>query len=202
MPAPYYSADTLVPDQSVGYLVKRCGTLMTQIAERSYESQPVSFIQWVILMWLCQRSHGSPSELSAQIGHDMGALTRVADHLVRAGLVRRERSQHDRRAVEIAVTPEGRRLATAGKRVMVDLLNKLVEPYSRAEIEAFISLLQKFLAQMQEFQAQMPGPAKAAATPAKPPRATARRGSKHEALRADTSGPRTTRRAPRRKPTK
>ena len=194
---PYYNADTLVPDQSVGYLIKRSGALMTQIAERTFESQPISFTQWVILVWLSDRSHGSPSELSAQIGHDMGALTRVADHLERAGLVRRERSQHDRRAVEIAITPEGRRLAIGGKRVIVDLLNKLVEPYSRTEIESFIALLQKFLAQMQIFQAQTQNPAKAAATPAEPPRA---RGSKHEALRPRAGGSRTTRRAPRRKP--
>jgi DNA-binding MarR family transcriptional regulator len=189
---PYYSADTLVPDQSVGYLIKRSGALMTQIAEHTFESQPISFTQWVILVWLSDRPHGSPSELSAQIGHDMGALTRVADHLERAGLVRRERSQHDRRAVEIAITPEGRRLAHAGKRVIVDLLNKLVEPYSRTEIEAFIALLQKFLAQMQVFQAQTQNPAKAAATPAEPPRAMR---SKH---RANAGGPRTARKAQRR----
>jgi DNA-binding MarR family transcriptional regulator len=196
---PYYSADTLVPDQSVGYLIKRSGALMTQIAERTFESQPISFTQWVILMWLSDRPYGSPSELSAQIGHDMGALTRVADHLERAGLVSRERSQHDRRAVEIAITPEGRRLASGGKRVIVDLLNKLVEPYTRTEIESFIALLQKFLVQMQVFQAQAQTqtPAKAAAIPAEPPRA---RGSKHEALRPRASSPRTTRRAPRRKP--
>jgi DNA-binding MarR family transcriptional regulator len=200
MPEPYYTVDTLVPDQSVGYLIKRCGALMTQIAERSFESQPVSFTQWVILMSLCSRSHSSPSELSAQIGHDMGALTRVADHLERAGLVRRERSQHDRRAVEIAITPEGRRLAQAGKRAIVDMLNKLVEPYSKTEIEGFIGLLQKLLARMQECQAQAQtqGPAQATAT--EPPRATPARRNKQQAPRAQTNGPRTTRRAPRRNP--
>ena len=200
MPEPYYTVETLVPDQSIGYLVKRSGALMNQIAERTFESQPISFTQWVILMWLSHRSHGSPSELSAQIGHDMGALTRVADQLERAGLVRRERSQHDRRAVEIAITPEGRRLASGGKRVIVDMLNKLVEPYSRTEIEGFIALLQKLLARMQECQAQAQGPAKAAATPTEHPRSTRAGRGKHPALLAETSGPRTARKTPRRKP--
>ena len=198
MPAPYYSVDSLDADRSVGYLVKRCGVLMVQIAEHAFQSEPMSFTQWMILMWLSPRPHGSPTELSAHIGHDMGALTRVVDQMEREGLVRRERSQHDRRVVEIAITPEGRRVALAGKRVITDLLNKLVEPYDPTEIEAFISLLQRLLAQMQKYQAQAQDPAKAAATPVEPPRA---RGSKHEAMRANAGGRRTARSAsPRRKP--
>ena len=198
MPSPYYTVDTLEPGRSVGFLIKRCGVLMTQIAERAFAAQPISFTRWIVLMTLTERACASPTELSAHMGHDMGALTRVVDELERDGQVRRERSQHDRRAVEIAITPEGRRLAHAGKRVMVDLLNRLVGPYSRTEIEAFIALLQKFLAQMQAFQAQTQAPAKAAAIPAEPPRA---RGRKHVALRPNAGGARTARHAPRRKPT-
>jgi DNA-binding MarR family transcriptional regulator len=122
---------------------------MTQIAERSFESQRISFTQWVVLITLSQRPHASPTELSCHMGHDMGALTRVVDELQRDGLVRRERSEHDRRAVEIGITAEGRRVTNAGKRVVVDLLNQLVEPYTREEVDALIVLLQKFLARMQ-----------------------------------------------------
>jgi len=149
MPAHYYTVESLEAERSVGFLIKRCGVLMTQFAERSFESQPISFTQWVVLMTLGQRSHVSPTELSANIGHDMGALTRLVDELHREGLVRRERSEEDRRAVEIAITAEGRRVANSGKRVVVDLLNQLVEPYSAEEIESLIVLLQKFLARMQ-----------------------------------------------------
>src|SRR4029077_7923074 len=125
MPQSFYTLESLQADNSVGFLIKRCGIVMTQIAERSFESQPVSFTQWMALMWLTQRPHASPTELSTHLGHDMGALTRVADELERAGMVRRDRSRHDRRAVEIAITPEGRRVAQAGKRLLVDLLNEL-----------------------------------------------------------------------------
>ena len=149
MPAHYYNAETLEPQRSVGFLIKRCGVLMTQFAERSFESQPISFTQWVALMTLTQSPHTSPTELSCHMGHDMGALTRLVDELEHRGLVRRERSQHDRRAVEITLTPEGRRLGYAGKRYVVELLNELVEPYSHAEIDSFISLLQRLLARMQ-----------------------------------------------------
>ena len=149
MPEHYYNAETLDPERSVGYLIKRCGVLMTQFAERSFESQPISFTQWMALMSLTQRPHVSPTELSVHMGHDMGALTRLVDELQRDGLVRRERSEQDRRAVEIAITPEGRRVANNGKRLVVELLNRLVAPYSAQEIEGLIVLLRKLLTQMQ-----------------------------------------------------
>jgi DNA-binding MarR family transcriptional regulator len=150
MAEPYYTLESLAADRSVGYLIKRCGIVMNQVAERRFESQPVSFTQWIVLMSLSQRPHASPTELSTHLGHDMGALTRLVDELEREGLVRRERSQVDRRAVEIAITPEGRRLAQGGKRLMVDLLNELIAPYSAAEVDALVAMLQRILSRMQE----------------------------------------------------
>jgi len=211
---PYYTADALDPDRSVGYLIKRCGVLMTLIAEHAFGTQPISFVQWMILMWLNKRPHGSPTELSAYVGHDMGALTRVVDTMELAGLVRRERSQHDRRAVEIAITPEGRRLNHVGKQVIVDMLNKLVEPYSKTEVDGLITLLQRLLARMQQChqaQSQTQAPATADASFAPPadadepephrPRPTRR--SKQQApapaMRPHTTAARATRKAPRRK---
>jgi DNA-binding MarR family transcriptional regulator len=149
MPESFYTLESLEPENSVGFLVKRCGIVMTQVAERTFEAHQISFTQWMVLMWLTQRPHASPTELSAHLGHDMGALTRMVDELERDGMVRRDRSRQDRRAVEIAVTPEGRRVAYAGKRLMVDLLNELVAPYSKAEVDALISLLQHLLSRLQ-----------------------------------------------------
>src|SRR5215469_9157021 len=104
MTRPYYTVENLEAGKSIGFLVKRCGVLMTQIAERHFESTSVSFIQWNALMRLCSKAgHMSATELSNELGYDMGALTRVVDELERRGLVRRERSRRDRRAVEIAV---------------------------------------------------------------------------------------------------
>ena len=188
MPSPYYTVETLEPGRSVGFLIKRCGVLMTQIAERAFAAQPISFTRWIVLMNLTERACASPTELSVHIGHDMGALTRVVDELERDGQVRRERSQHDRRAVEIAITPEGRRVANVGKRVVVDLLNQLVEPYSEAEVEALISLLQRFLTRMQTLEGtaplvDIPG----AAAKARGTRGTTRTGAKETRTTRATS---------------
>jgi DNA-binding MarR family transcriptional regulator len=164
MAKPYYKVDTLAADNSVGYLVKRCGVLMTQIAERRFEALSVSFTQWVVLMQLSAHEHLSATQLSKEVGHDMGALTRVIDELERRGLVRRERSRRDRRAVEIAITAAGRRQAKSAKRVMVGLLNELVEPYTEAEVDTLIALLQRMFLHLQ----RAAGTAATAPTPAEP----------------------------------
>ena len=154
MPKPYYTVETFKPATSIGFLMKRCGVLMTQIAEPHFESTSVSFIQWATLMRLCVcAGHMSATQLSKELGYDMGALTRVVDELERRGLVRRERSRRDRRAVEIAVTSAGRRQADSAKPVVVELLNELLEPYSEAEIATFIELTQRMLVRLQDFAA-------------------------------------------------
>lgn len=150
MRQPYYTLDSLEADKSVGYLMKRCGVLLTQVAERRFESLPVSFTQWVVLIHLAQQEHVSATQLSAHLGHDMGALTRVVDELERRGFARRERSRRDRRAVEIAITPAGRREAQSAKRVVVELLNRLVEPFTDQEIDTLLALLQRLRGHLQE----------------------------------------------------
>jgi DNA-binding MarR family transcriptional regulator len=181
MPESYYTLESLEAGTSLGYLIKRCGIVMTQIAERRFESQPVSFTQWMVLIWLVQRPHASPSELSAHLGHDMGALTRVADELERKGMVRRDRSQHDRRAVELAVTADGRRQALAGKRLMLELLNELVAPYSNTEVDVLISLLQRLLSRLQDIaQVSTPSDPQSAVSKPRGSRRSTRAGPKSQ----------------------
>ena len=150
MSKPRYTVENLEAGQSIGYLVKRCGVLMTQIAERRFESTSVSFTQWLVLMRLSGRAEPiSATQLSRELCHDMGALTRVVDELERRGLVRRERSRRDRRAVELAITAAGCREAESGKRVIVELLNQIAAHYSASELTALVGLLQRMMGFLQ-----------------------------------------------------
>ena len=72
MSNPRYTVENHEPSQSIGYLIKRCGALMTQIAERRFESTNVSFTQWTTLMTLCNSPEPiSATQLSNYCGHDM-----------------------------------------------------------------------------------------------------------------------------------
>lgn len=158
MSQPYYTVDNLEAGRSIGFLVKRCGGLMSQLAERRFAAEQVSFTQWMVLATLSRYEHLTASALSAETCHDMGALTRIVDGLEEEGLVRRQRSEQDRRVVEITVTPEGRRHLQTGKRLVVELLNSLIEPFSRQELESLISLLQRMMGRLQEAEGTSAAP--------------------------------------------
>jgi DNA-binding MarR family transcriptional regulator len=168
---PYYDLQTLEPGRSVGFLVKRCGVLMTQVAEQRFEKLAISFTQWLVLVNLTSQEHFSATRLSGELGYDMGALTRVVDELERRGLARRERSRRDRRAVEIAITAAGRKEALAGKQVIVELLNELVEPLSAREVDTLIALLQRLFQHLLHATGSAPSPLPSLASLGRPRRA-------------------------------
>jgi DNA-binding MarR family transcriptional regulator len=167
MSQPFYTVDTLEAGKSVGFLVKRCGALMSQVAERRFTAEQVSFTQWMVIANLARFEHLTATELSAETCHDMGALTRIVDDLEAAGLARRQRSERDRRVVEITLTPEGRRHLQAGKRLVVELLNSLMAPFSRQEIETLIVLLQRLMERLQDAERTSPVPERQDSTAAR-----------------------------------
>jgi DNA-binding MarR family transcriptional regulator len=156
MSEPFYTVDTLEPVKSIGFLVKRCGGLMSQLAERRFAAERVSFTQWMVIANLGRFDRLTATALSAETCHDLGALTRIVDDLEAEGLVRRERTERDRRVVEITLTPEGRKYLQAGKRLVVELLNSLAEPFSRQELETLIVLLQRMMGRLQEAERMTP----------------------------------------------
>ena len=152
MTEPFYTVDTMEAPKSIGFLVKRCGGLMSQLAERRFATEQVSFTQWMVIATLGRYERLTATALSDETCHDMGAMTRIVDDLEHEGLVRRERTERDRRVVEIALTPDGRKYLQTGKRLVVELLNSVAEPFSRQELETLISLLQRLMARLQQAQ--------------------------------------------------
>jgi DNA-binding MarR family transcriptional regulator len=147
--SPYYEVNGLEPARSIGNLLKRCGAQMTQLAERRFEAQELSFTQWLVLVQLRFQSLVSMTQLSEELEYDAGALSRVVDALERGGLLSRERSRRDRRFVELALTPAGRVCMEAGLHTVAGLLNEVVQPFSQSEIDHLISLLQRTLNRLQ-----------------------------------------------------
>lgn len=158
MSQPYYTVENLQAGKSIGFLVKRCGGLMSQLAERRFAAEDVSFTQWMVLANLARFEQLTATALAAETCHDMGALTRIVDDLEVDDLVRRARSENDRRVVEIALTPEGRRHLQSGKRIVVELLNWLVAPFSAQESETLIALMQRLMARLQEAEERASAP--------------------------------------------
>jgi DNA-binding MarR family transcriptional regulator len=142
----HYDVKTFTSSGSVGYLLKLSHSLMHDAAAAAFAGHDLSFVQWVVLMKLREGAALTASDLCREMRHDNGALTRLLDQLEERGYVERERSQEDRRVVELQLTATGRRKVAELQTLVVDRLNNALGDFSKAEFAEFTRLLNKLIA--------------------------------------------------------
>ena len=103
--------------------------------------------QATVLFILKERDGRMMSELGQLIGVDNSAMTGLVDRLEKAGFVRREAAQEDRRALLIRITPEGLEEAKRAAGVIRGVNEKIKAGFKAAQIEAFKDVLGGILEQ-------------------------------------------------------
>lgn len=141
----YYKTDTPENETNIGFLVRRSALLMNDHIESVFRDRGISFTQWLILKVLSGNSSLSLLELSGYVGLDPATVSRAVDRLHGLGLVARERSSVDRRAVILTLTKEGSAYVRKYSHVVLDELNWLLEGFSRSEADTLIALMQRVL---------------------------------------------------------
>jgi DNA-binding MarR family transcriptional regulator len=141
----FYNAKTYKARDSVGYLVRRAGNLMTTRVEAAFADHEITFAQWLVLMRLRDGLATTAAEIARDMCHDSGALTRVIDQLAQRGLIERTRGQEDRRTIALALTKEGLRTVNALVPMVVDLLNMALVDFTDDEASTLTRLLNKLI---------------------------------------------------------
>ena len=130
---------------SVGYLMGRARASLLSGLDTKLARFGISGMQYAVLKHLAEGSARTAAELCRFMHYDTGAMTRIVDRLEGKGLVRRERSREDRRAVVLRLAPSGRaqlpRLTAAAARVLEEHLAGFNAP----EIEALKSYLGRMI---------------------------------------------------------
>ena len=142
---PYYRPGNYTMKNSVGYLMRVCSNRVLPQMEALFEHEELSFSQWTTLVALHDGRIKPAGDLAHNICHDAGSLTRLIDHLVERELVSRSRSKTDRRVVTLALTPRGSALVEVLAPRVMNFWNELLADFTRAEIDALISLLTRLL---------------------------------------------------------
>ncbi len=93
---------------TVGYLMGRARASLLSGLDTQLERFGLSGMQFAVLKHLAEGSARTAAELCRFMQYDTGAMTRIVDRLEERGLVRRERSREDRRAVVLRLAPSGR----------------------------------------------------------------------------------------------
>lgn len=150
MPEQHYRAASYRARDSVGYLLRRVYTTMHERIEAAFAGHGFTLMQWIVLIYVRDGLARTASDITREFRHDSGALTRVIDHLERRGLLTRERSTRDRRAVNLALTPKGRRTVEELLPVVVGQMNAALEPFSRAEFEQLREMMERMVDHLQQ----------------------------------------------------
>ena len=144
-PEEVYDVKTFQPSSSVGYLVNRVRTEFLAKVDRELEPFDVTSAQYMIMGHLIYSLAESASGLCKGIAYDPGAMTRMVDRLEAKGLIRRVRSEDDRRAVKLEVTEEGKTVFPKMRVKVVGALNDMMRGFTKSEARQLESLLQRML---------------------------------------------------------
>ena len=141
----YYHADTYTTHNSIGYLVKRAHGLSLDALEPGLAEHGLTFTQYAVLMALRDDLALNAKDICIKLRHDSGALTRVLDQLEARGLVERQRSAEDRRAIKLLLTPQGHAALKTVVPLVVERINGAIQDFSPAEMDELLRLLNKLI---------------------------------------------------------
>ena len=94
----------------LGYRLRKASHQASQDLARRLASKGVTVAEWEVL-WTLYGEPQSPSFVAADLSIDRGAITRLADRLVKKGLLVRRPNKTDRRGQTLALTRKGSALA-------------------------------------------------------------------------------------------
>ncbi len=101
----------------------------------------VTLPQATVLFLLTEKDCRMMSEMGRIVGVDNSAMTGLVDRLEKAGLVRREAKQEDRRALLIRITPDGREEARRAAKIIRDVNEGIREGFEEDQIKTLKKIL-------------------------------------------------------------
>ena len=102
---------------------------MGQAFSRELKKFDVTLSEWRVCVSLHHRAHQRLSELAAHTSIDASTLSRTVDGLLRRGLLTRDRSENDARALALSLTVDGIALA--------ERIIPLAEVYEKVALSGF-----------------------------------------------------------------
>ena len=130
---------------AVGALVGRARKALVREFDRELEELGLGTVQALVIVLLAEGEVATAAACGRELAHDPGAMTRIIDKLEERGLVRRAGRERDRRATALELTKEGRRLHGEVRRAQVNVLNKMLRGFSRAEARTLERLLKRLI---------------------------------------------------------
>lgn len=124
--------------------IKRFGSVFIRVAAPGVRSeQAFSKQEMLALATLDLRGPSRMGAIARDLGVTQGAVTPLVDRLEKQGVVRRRRSEDDRRVWVTELTAQGRRIVEQRDESYERVAERMLEPLGSDERNQFIALLGK-----------------------------------------------------------
>ncbi|TWG79623.1 DNA-binding MarR family transcriptional regulator [Cupriavidus gilardii J11] len=144
--APLFDPEAWQMCSSVGYLLSRAKIALTNDVEQEAAALDITHAQATCLMMLANDRARTVTDLGREMNTDMGSVTRLVSRMEKRGLVKRERSEVDRRIVELSITPAGHAVMQQLPALFCRVLNRRFRDFTPDEIDVLRGMLQRVLA--------------------------------------------------------
>lgn len=126
--------------------IKQVMNSLTRRVDAHMQPLELTGMQWepLMLLWLKRADTVAGLARVSQVG--VPSMTRMLDRLEQKGLLRRERSETDRRVVHLHLTTKGRKAASRIWPIVVEGMNVHLDGFKKEELNLMNDLLARMLA--------------------------------------------------------
>lgn len=136
-------------DDYVLYNLNRASSIYSDEMSAALKSHGLNTVKWRILMLLADKSPSPVSELARRSVTKLPTLTRMLIRMEQEGLVVRTALQHDRRVVEVTMTPKAVKTLQAVKAIGQRVFERTFDGVSAREIEVVTKVLKRMRENLQ-----------------------------------------------------
>jgi DNA-binding MarR family transcriptional regulator len=133
-------------EENPGFLIKMVYNSLNRAMDQEMAPLGLTNTQWRPLATVALGRADTAAELARMNGVDTGAMTRTLDRLEAKGLLKRQRSDQDRRVVKIELTETGQVLARQIPANIARILNHYLRGFSVAEVDMLMHFMRRMLA--------------------------------------------------------
>lgn len=133
------------PPMQVGRLIRLVFHSLVQSIDARMQPLELTAMQWEPMLVLALGRADTVAGLARECDVDCGAMTRMLDRLEQKQLLRRQRSDEDRRVVNLELTDKGRGIALEIPLVVREEVERSLDGITPVEQQALVRLLTRML---------------------------------------------------------
>src|ERR1700692_2130603 len=136
---------------NVAYLISRTrATMWNMVTQQTLAAAGVTSMQAATLVMVNTGRCLTGTDFAREFAISASAVTRLIDRLERHGLLKRIRSEKDRRVSHVALTEEGRALAQQVPIIFAEVFDSVLTVLSEEEVGLLKSLLHRLILRSQD----------------------------------------------------